>query len=196
VPSTAPGGDASDGDLKQWASQCSDLGVGGVAIEGVGRRERAAASRRVLVDRRGNFTYCVDISAGSGTASDPLIALSGIRDGELQGSWVTTTDRPFQSPRGSDALVLGGDLRTPPPEPNEPGVISLKAFQAYGLAGPDVTGIAVTLTNGLRVTATLDHGIWGLWWPQDRGDPTGSLLEIQTATGSRTIPASSVQLTI
>ncbi|MCO8276553.1 hypothetical protein M1L60_38845 [Actinoplanes sp. TRM 88003] len=57
----------------------------------------------------------------------------------------------------------------------------------YGLSGPAVTGVDLLLTNGLRITASLRNGIWGAWWPSDRGDPTGCKLEVRTATGVTTI---------
>lgn len=63
-----------------------------------GPRKRAAALREVLVDRRGDFTYCLDISVGSGTASDQLIAPSGIRDGYLTGSGERRPTGPFNAP--------------------------------------------------------------------------------------------------
>jgi hypothetical protein len=79
VPQAAPPLTAPDEDIERWASKCSDLGVGGVGVQGVPARPQAAAQREVLVDRRGGFTYCVDVSIGSGTSSDPLIALSGLK---------------------------------------------------------------------------------------------------------------------
>jgi hypothetical protein len=52
----------------------------------------------------------------------------------------------------------------------------------------------VVLTNGLRVTATLRHGVWGVWWPSDRGDPTGCTLEVRTAAGVTTVDPSAARL--
>src|SRR5690349_9073139 len=79
VPATAPGGTASDEDIATWASACTDLGVGGIGIQRVGARREDAATRTPLVDRRGGFTYCVEIDPGAGTRTDPFIAFSGIR---------------------------------------------------------------------------------------------------------------------
>ncbi len=66
---------------------------------------------------------------------------------------------------------------------------SLEAYQLFGMSGPDVTSIDVLLTNGVRVPATVQSGLWGIWWPAENGDPTGSRLEITTATGTRTVSA-------
>ncbi|MCY1142418.1 hypothetical protein OWR29_30845 [Actinoplanes sp. Pm04-4] len=185
IPQAAPPLTAPRKDIDQWSSKCSDLGVGGVGIEGVPSRPEAAAKREVLVDRRGSFTYCVDVSLGSGTATDPLIALSGVKpdaDDGLNGSWATVRDKPFTRPKPTEVLVLGGDLEEPPA--GNPG---LQPLQLYGLSGSAVTGVDVVLTNGLRITASLGHGIWGAWWPSDKGDPVGSKLELHTAAGTTTI---------
>ncbi|WP_250037188.1 hypothetical protein [Paractinoplanes maris] len=186
VPQAAPPLSEPGDDIDQWSSKCSDLGVGGVGIEGVPSRPKAAAKREVLIDRRGGYTFCVDVSLGSGTASDPLIALSGVKpdadDDDLNGMWSTVTDKPFARPQGSSVLVLGGSLETPPP-----GGPQLSPFQVYGLSGPAVTGVDLVLTNGLRITATLRNGMWGAWWPSDRGDPTGLELKVRTAAGVKTV---------
>ncbi|UQU62943.1 hypothetical protein COUCH_28470 [Couchioplanes caeruleus] len=195
VPQAAPPLTARHEDIEQWASKCNDLGVGGVGIEGVPARPEAAARRDVLVDRRGGFTYCVDVSVGSGTPADPLIALSGLKAGGRDGlnsMEATVFDKPFDVPRGGAVLVLGGTVETPPPGATG----GLEAFQMYGLSGPDVTGVELVLRNGLRVTATLRHGVWGMWWPSDRGDPTGCELEVRTARGVRSVAAAAVRLHI
>jgi hypothetical protein len=192
VPQAAPPLTAPDDDIEQWASKCSDLGVGGVGVGGVPARPKAAAQRDVLVDRRAGFTYCVDVSMGHGTSTDPLIALSGLkaegRDG-LNIMEATVFDKPFTEPRGNAVLVLGGNLDTPPPEGG-----TIQAFQLYGLSGPAVIGVDLLLTNGLRVTATLRHGVWGMWWPSDRGDPSGCKLEVRTAAGLTTVDPDAVRL--
>ena len=103
-------------------------------------------------------------------------------------------DKPLRTPGGGDVLVLGtAGLDTPPPEP---GVDRLDAYQIYGLSGPDVTGVDLLLSNGLRVTASLRGGIWGGWWPSDRGDPAGCLLEVRTTGGTKTVEPAAVQLHI
>jgi hypothetical protein len=192
VPQAAPPLTAPDEDIERWASKCSDLGVGGV---GVPARPEAAAQREVLVDRRGGFTYCVDVSMGSGTSTDPLIALSGLktdgRDGPNSMA-ATVFDKPFAKPQGSAALVLGGTLETPP----EDGTSEIQAFQLYGLSGPAVVGVDVVLMNGLRVTATLRHGVWGVWWPSDQGDVTGCKQAVHTAAGVTTVDPYAVRLPI
>jgi hypothetical protein len=89
-------------------------------------------------------------------------------------------------------LVLGSAAASPP----EDGVTQIQAFQLYGLSGPAVVSVDLVLTNGLRVTATLRHGVWGMWWPGDRGDPAGGKLEIRTAVGVTAADPEAVRLPI
>lgn len=195
VPQAAPPLTAPDDDIERWASKCSDLGVGGVGVQGLPERRAEADRREVLVDRRGGFTYCVDVSVGSGTPGDPLIALSGLRAGGRDGTnsmAATVSDKPFALPRDGAVLVLGGDVEMPP----EGTTSDIHAYQLYGLSGPAVTGVDLVLAGGLRVTATLRHGVWGLWWPSDRGVPTGARLEVRTAAGVKTVAPAAVQLRI
>jgi len=200
VPQTAPDTPPSNGDLQRWSSKCSDLGIGGVAVQGVPARRAAAAAREVLVDRRGDFTFCVDVAIGTGTLTDPLIALAGLRsDGGrekgLNRMWTTVSDRAFRQPAEQDVLVLGGDLQSPPQEPDrDANTIALDAYQVYGLAGDAVTGVDVVLSNGLRITATVHNGLWGAWWPITKGDPTGSRLDVTTPAGTRTVDPSRATL--
>lgn len=195
-PQGAPPLTAPRQDLEEWASKCSDLGVGGVAVGGVPARSEAAARRQVLVDRRGGFTYCVDVSVGGGTASDPLIALSGLKAGGRHGlnsMEATVSDKPFDLPQAGSVLVLGGGRDLPAPDGEAE---SVDVVQMYGLSGTDVTGIDLQLANGLRIAATLRAGIWGLWWPSDRGSADGCRLEIHTATGTTTVDPDAVRLPI
>lgn len=195
-PQAAPPLTAPRQDLEKWASKCSDLGVGGVAVGGVPARPEAAARRQVLVDRRGGFIYCVDVSIGGGTASDPLIALSGLKAGGRHGlnsMEATVSDKPFDPPQAGGVLVLGGGRDLPAPGDETE---SIRIVQMYGLSGTDVTGVDLRLANGLRIAATLRAGIWGLWWPSDRGSAAGCRLEIHTATRTTTVDPDTVRLPI
>lgn len=200
VPQAAPPPNASRDDIERWASKCSDLGVGGVAIQGVPARPQAAARRNILVDRRGDFTYCVDVSLGQGTPTDPLIALSGLKTEQHQGlnnMSATVYDKPFAVPGNGNVLVLGGDLDTPPADgARDTSVVRLDAYQLYGLSGNGVTGVELVLANGLRVTATVHDGIWGAWWPSDHGQPARSVIEVHTASGFKTVDPATVRLRI
>ncbi len=151
-----------------------------------------------MVDRRGSYTYCVDVSPGTATESDPLMSISGLRAeaGPEEGtsrSWSTVFDRPYTRPSGADVLVLGGDLEASD-EPAEPGVIYLRAYQLFGMAGDDVSGVDIVLANGLRVTATVQDGIWGAWWPMDEGDPTDARLEVRSGDRTAVVDPASVRL--
>lgn len=200
TPATAPGAAVTNEQIQEWASQCSDLGVGGIGIEGVPTRA-AAAKREVLVDRRGDFTFCVDVALGSGTAQDPLVALAGIRadlgpevEDSLNTMWGTVYDEPLAEPRGGDVLVLGGDTADPPAAPEDDTATYLKAYQLYGLAGPDVDKVAIRLSTGTVVTATLQDGVWGAWWPADEGAASGSRLEVLSGSQTELVDPASVSL--
>ena len=203
VPQTAPGAGATDTLIHQWASTCTDLGVGGIGIEGVASDKIEAAQRDVLVDRRGDFTYCVDVALGNGTSSDPLVAISGIRadtgpeaDDTLNTMWGTVYDKPVTKPSGGNVLVLGGDLQDSPPDPQreDATITSLRAYQLYGLAGPDVESVKILLANGTAVTATVQHGLWGAWWPAEKGTASGTRLQVSAAGQTSLIPPSKVAL--
>jgi len=47
--------------------------------------------------------------------------------------------------------------------------------------------VDILLANGLRVTATVQDGVWGAWWPLRRGDPTGSPLDVHTTTDTQAV---------
>ena len=73
-------------------------------------------------------------------------------------------DRPLMLPAGQDVLLLAGPSQVQPPTAVE---------SALGAAGADVTGIEVRLTDGTRITATVQSGLWVLpllvlsarpWW--------------------------------
>ncbi len=191
VPATA-GGPAADPRTLQWASACSDLKMGSYGVPGVDPHVRNTR-RPVLIDRRGSYTYCVDVSPGHGTTKDPLIGMSGVvgKDGTNNG-WGIISPRPFTPPTGRDLVVLGGDLVTPPSSARPTGTSGPAAYQLYGMAGSAVTGVDIVLRNGLRITATVEGGLWGGWWPTTEGDPTGSRLMIHTGSTSRTVPSTAL----
>jgi hypothetical protein len=200
VPVTAPGAAVTDEEIEEWASQCSDLGVGGVGIEGIPADTAAAASRDVLVDRRGDFTFCVDVDLGSGTEQDPLIAFSGIRadgtdaDDGLNTMSGTVYDESFSKPQDGDVLVLGGDMADPQPATEPDSVSYLRAYQMFGLAGPDVDSVEILLSNGTSVTATVNNGLWGAWWPAEKGAASGTQLREVSGDSSRVLDPNKVAL--
>lgn len=193
TPQMAPPPDAPDDDVDQWASKCTDLGTGGLGVQGVPADRDGADAREVLVDRRGDVTFCLDVSLGTATPSDPLIALAGFvvtggRDEGLGGAGGTVYDQLYDRPTGGEVLVLGGDTRPHPAEPDrDPNTRSFSPYMLYGIAGDDVTGVDIVLTNGLRITTSMRDGTWGAWWPKDKGDPTGVHLDVRTTDGIRTV---------
>ncbi|MGY2129136.1 hypothetical protein [Blastococcus sp. SYSU DS0617] len=188
MPETGPGlTPPPSGDIELWASQCTDLTGAGVGIEGVAPDPGAAAGREVLVDRRGDLTFCLDLSPGSGTETDPLVALAGIRgDGDaVQQTWGTVYDRPVLLPDGQDVLLMGGPSQMQPPSAVE---------SAYGAAGPDVTGVGLRLTDGTRITATVQSGLWAAWWPTTVTTAGLAELVVTSADGDRVVDPDSVSL--
>lgn len=142
----------------------------------------------MLVDRRGGYTYCVDVSPGSGTASDPLIALAGITGEGVQQTWGTVFDRPVERPTNSDVLVLAGDTGAAVEGVRSP------VHSTYGTAGAGVRGVEVVLTGGTRVTATVKDGVWAAWWPDTLPGPTVDRLVVRTDTATRDVDPSTEQL--
>ncbi|WP_432535069.1 hypothetical protein, partial [Kineococcus arenarius] len=65
-----------------------------------------------------------------------------------------------------------------------------RIYQLFGFAGADVDGVDIVLSNGTSITATVEHGLWGAWWPASEGEPDASQLTVHTGTGDRTIVTS------
>ena len=57
-----------------------------------------------------------------------------------------------------------------------------------------MTGVDIVLADGLAVTATLDEGLWGVWWPAAEGDVIGAVLIVRTVDGARTVDPAAVSL--
>jgi hypothetical protein len=170
LPLTAPSSSASHAALDQWESRCEDL-AGNVALR---------PPRKVLTDQRGGFTYCLTVSLSNGLkAGSTVRAFSSLlqNDGGGVKTVVMAPADPVRQPIGGDVSVLSGDQRMPP-LPAES--TSWQPIQMFGLAGPDVTGVDVVLSNGLRITATVHDGVWAAWWPSTRGDVIGRKLEVHT----------------
>jgi hypothetical protein len=100
---------------------------------------------------------------------------------------------PVSPPSGDDVLIFGA-RSLPPSDRVKVRSVILTAEQMFGLVGPEVTGLDVVLANGLRVTATVRDGLWGVWWPLDKGDPAGSRLEVRTRDGVHSVDPETVRL--
>lgn len=192
VPDTAEISPDEQESLGDWRSRCSDLGTGGIGFPGIKPPEWQP--RDVVVDRRGKFVFCVDIAFGAPGEEQTLIGVAGLRADEGFGSLNTMTgvvrDEPVEMPVGDQVLVVGsGDA-----QPADPGVRSLSVGQTFGLAGPQVTAIVVVLANGTRVTATIGHGRWGAWWPDEKGSLDGAVLEVRSGKSVRTVGLGEVTL--
>ena len=187
MPETGPGLAPPPGDdIEMWTSQCTDLTGSGLAIEGV-TSDPDAAGREVLVDRRGDVTFCLDVTPGSGTETDPLVALAGVAsdvDSVSQGQGIVY-DRPLMLPAGEDVLLLAGPSQVQPPTAVE---------SALGAAGADVTGIEVRLTDGTRITATVQSGLWAAWWPTTVSTAGLAELVVTTGAGERVVDPGLVSL--
>ena len=89
-------------------------------------------------------------------------------------------------PTGADVLVLGSV---------EGEGLQGAVVAAYGMAGPDVTGVDLGLADGTRVTATVQAGRWGAWWPTTVSTAELSRLVVTTDTGQRVVDPEQVSLT-
>jgi hypothetical protein len=213
VPEPAPSAGASGPSLSLLKARCDGrvLGLGRpVATSPVA--DDTDADRQILVDRRGDFVFCVVVAKSRGSKSDPFVARAGLtaEKGREKGMTRGTSlwsDKPVPRPPADGILILGGDRKAPTahtaiPTPGQtekstPDYDLYKtwfASQLYGFAGPEVTGIDVVLTNGLRITATVHDGLWGVWWPREMGDPAGSRLEVRTRNGVQTVDPAAVRL--
>lgn len=178
VPTTAPGGTLDAGDIQKQASKCEGLTDATIGIEGVPRRAREAAQRSVLVDRRGDWTFCVDITKGTGSDSDPLIVLAGLKSEDYQGVTSTVWDKPYTWPANTAVSVLGGRAFASPDERAEDMTFSL-----IGAAGPGVTGVDINLADGTVITTTVHQDFWAAWWPGRVTAARVDTLTVHTANG-------------
>lgn len=158
-------------------SPCRDLTGAAVGIQGVPEQTDAAAAREPLVDRRGDWVYCVDVARGSGTATDPLVVLGGLRDGDgFVAATSTVWDRAFTWPNGTDVRVLGGDPDGAATGEDARGTL-------IGALGPEVLGVDVLLTDGTRITTTVQDGVWAAWWPGSASTSAVDRLVVRTLDG-------------
>jgi hypothetical protein len=66
---------------------------------------------------------------------------------------------------------------------------------AYGQAGADVTGLSLKTPAGETITATVQNGLWSLWWPPrdpSTGDFGGTVTWKTTDGASHTAPLTSL----
>lgn len=185
VPDTVDLSADEQESLGDWRSRCTELGTGGIGFPGI--EPPRWQPREVLVDRRGTFVFCVDIALGAPGEEHTLIGMAGLRADEGFGSLNTMTgvvrDEPVRLPGRDEVVVVGSGEAVP----QEEGVHSLSVGEAFGLAGPDVTGVDIVLVSGTRVTATVGNGRWGAWWPGEKGAFEGAVLEVRTEDGVRRV---------
>ncbi len=174
--------------LGEWRSRCTDLGTGGIGFVDVPVPEWSP--RDVLVDRRGDFVFCVDITLGKGTPASPFIGLAGIRADKgldsLNTMHAVVHDKQVAEPKSDEVLIIGSAEVKPDPNPS---IQMLSASEIYGLAGPEVIGVDIHLANGTTVTASVNNGLFGAWWPTTKGSIEGATLTIHTRNADKTVDA-------
>lgn len=191
----------SSDDEAAWGTQCDSFSVGSIVLGGVDDDPDRAAARRILVDVRGGYTFCVDIAPGDGTAADPMVAFAGLRGPAAaesasdeagtgwggQAMWGSSSDHEVLSPPADDSLVMFGDPnhRWPDGEVNPVKV-------AYGPVGVDVRAVRLRLSDGTEVTATVANGLWGAWWPSWESAAGVAELVVTTTSGTRVIDPATV----
>ncbi|GAB3272429.1 hypothetical protein GCM10027586_21350 [Kineococcus gypseus] len=176
---TAQAARQSEDDIATQASKCTELTGASVGVGGVSARPEDAAARSVLVDRRGDWTYCVDITKGSGTADDPLIVLYGLNGAAGGGGGATVWDKPYTWPTGTDVNVLGGSPYAVADE--DPVRVN---YSLVGSLGPQVSGVDINLADGTRITTTVHQDFWAAWWPGRVSTARVSTLSVHTADGT------------
>jgi hypothetical protein len=128
-------------------------------------------------DVRGPYTVTV-----FGNASQKWAMCISGPGGNATLQWITWSD-PSYAPVGSGAIAL--DRTNVLSDSGQPFTL------VEGRTGDAVTGVALTLENGNRVTATVGHGFFLAWWP---GTVSSTAVVVSTASGSSTqsvAPASS-----
>ena len=116
----------------------------------------------VLIDTRGPFTAAVYAGRHTvGTCLDgPRFESGGTASSTLapiKATQIQVTEETAAGPGNATATVLDGRV------------------------GAKVTGVAIRLSDGRKVTATVAHGWYLAWWP---GRPHGTAAEITTETGT------------
>lgn len=191
-----------DGD-EQWGTQCNEITGGAPGFLSVADDPARAANRKILLDVRGGYSFCVDVSYGDGTEADPMVAFAGVRgpaapesdadaDGVRwggQGAWGSGGNAgDVLAAPGDDDLIMFG-------EPNHVGPDGQAAHTkvAYGPAGAKVRGVELVLTDGTRITATVANGLWGAWWPRWESTAGVAELLVTSTTGTRSVDPSTVE---
>ena len=101
-----------------------------------------------LTDSRGPFEMLVYAGPSDGDVCLWNSAVVGVTGGSNGNALPAETDHSI----GIPAVGFVRDHTTP-------------VTYAYGNAGPRVIGVTLELTNGDRVEATVQHGLYGAWWP-------------------------------
>jgi hypothetical protein len=160
--------------VRQVAAEClSSLGISSPA---------GAAALISNVDERGRVITLVATAADSRQRGFCLATASSVVLAEL----VDTPGAPLPA-LGAGAV----NVQSEESHGSGPAAISL----AWGQAGPGATGLALTTAAGETITATVQHGLWTLWWPPkdaSTGDLSGGTVT-WTAGGTRhSAPAESL----
>jgi hypothetical protein len=123
------------------------------------------------VDQRGSVITLMATDQASGTTAWCMSAAG--RD--VYAQVVNSPQRPLPSIGATAVNVLGYGFGV------GPGTTS----EAFGQVGSDVTGLSVKTSAGETITATVQDGLWSLWWPPSRsyGD-LGATVTWTTADGA------------
>ena len=123
----------------------------------------------------------MDVTKGSGTASDPLIVLSGLTDqDDSQGMTDTVWDKPYTWPTDTDVDVLGSHPNAIADE-GDPSRIN---YSLNGSLGPEVVGVDINLADGTTITTTIHDDFWGAWWPGQASTARVDTLTVHTTAGT------------
>ena len=101
---------------------------------------------------------------------------------------------PVRAPAADEVVLLTGTSDAFPDDAVDGDGVALPTHRLLGTAGAGVEGVEVVLPDGTTVPAALADGVWGAWWPADRGGPDDSDVRVRTATGTTTTALDDVRL--
>jgi hypothetical protein len=135
----------------------------------------------VIVDTRGPFTDLLYEAAGGDAQASCFSGPAPSQTGIGMGYGAS----PPTVAEGQIAVTsFGGGLE--PPAPGEPAADQNQQYEdMVGRAGAGVSAIALTLSDGGHVEATVANGWFLAWWPGVRRAVSA---EVRTASASRTQP--------
>jgi hypothetical protein len=134
----------------------------------------------VLADVRGRYTYALFVTNPKTHVRLATICLNGVEHGS--GGMRNSSVWPprVAADRTRDFLTQYGVID------QRPGVVSPFVFTMVGRVGTAVRSVAVLLSTGTKVRATVGHGWYLVWWPAKEGYSKQLIITTNATSGSHT----------